>query len=164
MNEKEQKAFDFAFKSEQLYGGCPQGVLRAMKDYGLPITDDVIKSATGLAAGVARCGHSCGALTGGIMAISALIGRDEEHMADAAVNGNCIRVCRKLTERFMEEYGSIDCRDIQYKISGRSYAMYDDADRQRFLDAGGHETLCTFVTAKAAQWVLEILKEEGIIE
>ena len=163
MTDIEKKAFDIAFESERLYGGCPQGVLRAMRDCGLPISEEVIKSATGLAAGVCRCGHSCGALTGGIMAISSMIGRDEEHMGDAAVNGNCIRVCRKLTERFMKEYGSIDCRDIQYKICGRSYAMYDDADRQRFLDAGGHETLCTNVTGKAAQWVLEILKEEEIL-
>jgi len=163
MNDLEKKAFEFAFKSEEMYGGCTQAVLRALRECGLPISNEIIKAATGLAAGVARSGHTCGALTGGIMAISAVTGRDEEHMDDAAVNGNCIRICRKLVTRFLQEYGSIDCCDIQYKICGRAYAMYDDADRQRFLDAGGHVDKCTNVSGNAAKWVLEILKEEGIM-
>ena len=164
MDNLEKRAYELAFQSEKTYGGCPQGVLRALRDCGLPISDDLIKASNGLAAGVARCGHCCGSLSGGIMAISAFTGRDEAHIGEAEVNNNCIRVSRKLTERFLKEYGSIECRDIQYKIMGRSYAMYDDADRQRFLDAGGHDDKCTSVVGHAAQWVIEILKEEGIIE
>ena len=43
---------------------------------GLP-NGNVFKSASALAAGVARGGETCGALTGGVMAIGLLVGREK---------------------------------------------------------------------------------------
>ena len=34
-------------------------------------------------------------------------------------------------------------------------------DRQRFIDAGGHDDKCTSVVGKSAAWVAEILEEAG---
>ena len=156
------KVFDIGFESEAKFGGCAQCVLYSLSEIGVPIDPEVIKAATGLAAGIARSGNACGALTGGIMAISCLAGRGKENMEDTSVSGNCVDICRKLVDRFMKEYGSCNCRDIQYNIMGASFRMYDAEDRARFLEAGGHDDKCTGVVGRSAGWVTEILKEEGL--
>ena len=51
---------------------CAQAVLYAFgPELGLP-GETALKVATGLGAGVARRGQTCGALTGGILALGAL--------------------------------------------------------------------------------------------
>ena len=164
-NPKElaEQAYQLGFQYEGAYGGCAQCVLSALADCGLPIAPAVIQSATGLAAGVARSGNSCGALTGGIMALSCVLGRDRDHMEDTELSAASIALSRKLLDRFMKAYGSGVCRDIQYCLMGASYRMYQDEDRERFLQAGGHDDICTGVVGRCAQWVVEILAEEGLL-
>ncbi|MCL1866695.1 MAG: C-GCAxxG-C-C family protein, partial [Oscillospiraceae bacterium] len=64
------KAAELALKYERTYGGCAQVVLASLKETVGNIGDDVFQSATGLAGGVGRTGHACGALTGGVMALA----------------------------------------------------------------------------------------------
>ncbi|MBE6866792.1 MAG: C_GCAxxG_C_C family protein [Ruminococcaceae bacterium] len=164
MKESVKKAiYDSGFEFEKQYGGCAQCTLCALKPY-LDIDDAVIKSATGLMAGGVRSGNSCGAFSGALMAISAVTGRSPENMDDKQAVANTAVLCRNLYDRFMNEYGSVLCRDIQYKIMGKSYRMYDPEDMQRFLADGGHDDKCTAVVAKAAVWVAEILEEADIRE
>ena len=140
-----EQIYKSGFEFEKQYGGCAQCTLCALQPY-LDIDPAVIKSATGL------------------MAISAVTGRSPENMGDKQAVADTAVLCRKLYDRFMAEYGSVLCRDIQYKIMGKSYRMYDPEDMQRFLDDGGHDDKCTAVVAKAAVWVAEILEEAGIRE
>lgn len=98
------------------------------------------------------------------MAIASVTGRSPENMGDKQAVADTLALGRKLFDKFMEEYGTVICRDIQYKIMGKSYRMYDMEDMQRFLDDGGHDDKCTAVVAKAAVWVAEILEEAGIRE
>ena len=70
-----QQAYEKGAQVEQTYGGCGQCVLYALIDCGFPISKDVFRSASGLAAGVGRQGETCGAVTGAILALSALNGR-----------------------------------------------------------------------------------------
>jgi C_GCAxxG_C_C family probable redox protein len=162
-NEVKEAIYNSGFEFEKQYGGCAQCTLYALKPY-LDIDDAVIKSATGLMAGGVRSGNSCGAFSGGLMAISAVAGRNPDNMGDKQAVADTAVLCRKLYDRFMAEYGSVLCRDIQYKIMGKSYRMYDPEDMQRFLDDGGHEDKCTDVVAKAAVWAAEILEKAGIKE
>ena len=115
-------------------------------------------------AGGVRSGNSCGAFNGGLMAIAAVTGRSPQNMADKQAVADTLALGRKLFDKFMEEYGTVICRDIQYKIMGKSYRMYDVEDMQRFLADGGHDDKCTAVVAKSAVWVAEILEEAGIKE
>ena len=162
-NEVKEAIYNSGFNFEKNYGGCAQCTLCALKPY-LDIDDAVIKSATGLMAGGVRSGNSCGAFNGGLMAIASVTGRSPENMADKQAVADTLALGRKLFDKFMEEYGTVICRDIQYKIMGKSYRMYDPEDMQRFLDDGGHEDKCTDVVAKAAVWTAEILEEAGLKE
>ena len=162
-NEVKEAIYNSGFNFEKNYGGCAQCTLCALQPY-LDIDDTVIKSATGLMAGGVRSDNSCGAFNGGLMAIAAVTGRSPENMDDKQAVADTLALGRKLFDKFMEEYGTVICRDIQYKIMGKSYRMYDVEDMQRFLADGGHDDKCTAVVAKAAVWTAEILEEAGIKE
>ena len=72
-----RKIGDLAHYYELVYHGCSQAVLKALQD-SLRIGDNLTyKAASAFAAGIARMGEICGALIGGIMAISLAYGRDK---------------------------------------------------------------------------------------
>ena len=160
-------AFDLAHFYEMQYGCCSQCVLAAVKQAvgNDKISDAVFKSVTGLGAGLAGAGYACGALTGGIAAISCFVGRELENFPDPdGIRFQTFRLSRKLVERFEKEYGESggDCSAIQTHLMGRSYDILN-GERDEFIRQGGHSTVCPVVCGKAAQWVVEILAEEGLL-
>jgi hypothetical protein len=72
-------------------------------------------------------------------------------------------MCKKLVGKFMDEYGSADCRGVQTKIMGRSYDIGDPAQMEQFIKDGGHDDKCPSVCANSVRWLIEILNEEGLI-
>lgn len=168
--EKEQldttieKAMQLAWSYTQKYGGCPQVVLASIKETVGNISDEVFQSATGLAGGVARTGNACGALIGGVMALSSFWGRPYNDFADPEKRRvRTFSMSKRLVDKFQEAYCSPNCGKIQEKIMGRSYDLGDPKDFEQFLKDGGHDDKCTSVCANSARWVLEILNEEGLI-
>ncbi|MEA4896494.1 MAG: C-GCAxxG-C-C family protein [Oscillospiraceae bacterium] len=167
MTDLEQKmdtAFRVGKETEGTYGGCAQcamaGVMQAMAD-GV-ITDDVFKSATGLAAGIALSGHACGAVTGGVMCLSMYGGREYTDFSNVEKKRKAYALGRQLVQKFNDEYGSIDCSEIQKKIMGRSFNMADPDEFKLFDESGGHVDYCPNVCGNAAKWVIEILAENGL--
>jgi len=69
-----------------------------------------------------------------------------------------------LVEHFEKEYGSTMCAQIQERLMGRSFRLYDEDDHKAFIEAGGHDDKCPVVAGKAARWVAEILLEESLIQ
>ncbi|MDD2573530.1 MAG: C-GCAxxG-C-C family protein [Bacillota bacterium] len=160
LKEVEQLAYQY----ERDYGGCSQCVVGAIKKSLGLISDDVFKAATGLAGGVGLTGNTCGALTGGVMVLGMLLGREYDNFADPErIRFRTFELAKKLIERFEQEYGTASCYGIQRKIMGRSYNLWDQAEYAEFLAAGGHEDKCPAVCGKAAKWVAEILLEEDLI-
>lgn len=162
-NDLREKILKLGHDVEAEFGGCAQCVLYTLSETCMKIDPAVIKSATALMAGGVRSGNSCGAFNGALMAIATVTGREKSKMADPEAVAKTAALGRKLYDRFMKEYGSVNCRDIQYAIMGKTYRMYDPEDFQRFLADGGHDDKCTNVVAKAALWTAEILDEEGLI-
>ena len=66
---------------------------------------------------------------------------------------------QSLCNKFIHQYGSILCPQLQERIYGRAFNHQDPADWQAFLDAGAHTdpTKCMSVVGNAARWTLEIL-------
>ncbi len=162
-----QVAYDLAYFYQQKYGNCAQCTLAAIKNTVGPdvITDEVFRAVTGLAGGFNGAGYTCGALAGGAAAISCFWGRDISEFPDPKQKRfKTFNMCRRLAERFEEEYGPQGglCPVIQTKIMGRSFDI-GKGDRDAYLAAGGHDDKCTAVCGKAAMWVIEILNDEGLI-
>ena len=167
-NEKE-KLLESIYKSgydyENKYGFCPQAVLAALQDYFGEIDDQVIKANHALAGGGALCGDgTCGGLVGGIAAISCFFGRSRDEFGERSSDNwtGSSKISKKLRKKFIDEFGSVICNDVQEHKMGRSFDLWDPEDYKKFEEAGAHEDQCPDVTGKVACWTAEILLEEGI--
>ena len=113
-----------------------------------------------LAGGVARRGETCGALTGAIMAVGLVRGR--KRIEDFDAYQACMELAYEVREKFLERVGHTLCAEIHKILLGRAYRLYDDEDRERFHEDGGHEpTGCPGVCGKAARIAAEIILREG---
>ena len=161
---KTKQAYDLGFKYEKEYYGCSQCVLLAIQDTFNLENETVFKSASGLAAGIGLLGSVCGALTGGVMALSLKYGRDLQAFKAGDPEGKRLKAyekARQLYKRFEDEYRSVICKDIQKKIFGRSFNLNDPQDFKEFEEAGAHVDKCPGVVGRAAQWVAEIILEDN---
>ena len=157
-----EQAFEAGKHVEQTYGGCGQCVLYSLIESGFDISKDVFRSASGLAAGVGRQGETCGAVTGAILAISALNGREFDAIGETAARNKTFALCYRFIDRFKAEYGSIQCAGIQEKLYRRKYDMTNLADFQAFLADGGHDPQgCPTVVGTAAKLAAEVLEEDA---
>lgn len=153
-----EKAYRLAFKYEAERGSCPQCVYSAIMeslDIGSP---DVVQAADGLAGGTALSTEgTCGALVGGIMAISSIVGRTYKDFSAGERKRRVFQYSKKLYDKFLEEYDSPICKGVQKKIFGRSFNMWDAEDYKLFEKMGGHIDKCPDVSGKVARWTAEII-------
>lgn len=159
MDKKEtlEKAYALAYEFEQKYGSCSQCVLAALQETVGGIDDGVFKASHALAGGTAKTGQgTCGALAGGIMAISAEYGRERADL-EAGRSTEASRLAKILYDTFVTEFGSPICTGVQETIFGRSFDLWDPEEHQAFEEAGGHRDKCPDVAGKAAKWTAEIL-------
>lgn len=148
-----------ASEYEQKYGSCPQCVLAAIQDVFGMVDDHVFKAGHALAGGVGLTTNgTCGALSGGVMALCCKYGRTRENFAKGRYLKS-YQLGKRLHDRFVQEYGSCICREVQEKIFGRSFNLWDAKDYQEFERAGGHKDKCPTITGNVAMWVAEILLE-----
>jgi len=112
-----------------------------------------------LAGGVARHGETCGALTGAIMAIGMVAGRKK--IEDVDTYQSCMRLACEVREKFLNRVGRTLCEEIHKILLGRSYHLYDDEEREKFHNDGGHAREgCPGVCGKAARIAAEIILRE----
>ena len=156
-----EEAYRLAFKYEAEIGSCPQCVLSALMetlDVGDPAT---IQAADALAGGTALSTKgTCGALVGGLLAISSIVGRSYDNFTAGEQKRRVFRYAKKLYDRFIDEYGSPICKDVQKKIFGRSFNLLDPKEYAEFEKAGAHVDKCTMVSGNAARWAAEIILDE----
>lgn len=150
-----QQAYDKALQYEIDYGCCPQCVLAAVQETVGLIDDSVIKASHGLSGGGALCGHgACGALTGGLVALSAKRGRDRDKLDKGRFINN-FKKGQELVERFKTEFGGVTCAELQQQFTGRTYDMWQAEQYQAFNAARGDK--CALATATVTRWVVEML-------
>lgn len=123
----------------------------------------VFKAGTGLAGGVARQGETCGALTGAIMAVGSLVGR--ERLQDAEIYQKAMGILVRVYDLFKEKIGHTLCSEIQKIRFGKVYRLYIPEERQAFHDAGGHNRkgcpeVCGIAAGIAAEIIFDITENE----
>lgn len=164
-----EKAYKLAFRYEAEYGGCAQTTLAAIFDVMNVDAEDAFKAATGLAGGIGLSTEgACGAVIGGAMAISYFFGRERSNFADPDRRRfRAYMVVKKYLEEFKKEFGSIRCEDIQRKLMGRTFDLFDKKDWEEFLEAGGHTDKigrhtdkCPSVAGTAAKLAVSLILEE----
>jgi C_GCAxxG_C_C family probable redox protein len=105
MNEKASQRSVELFKSGFF---CAESVLQAISESQGIQSDLIPKIATGFCSGISRTGGICGAVSGAIMGINLVAGRNSPT--------DSIEVSYTLTQelisRFEMQYGSINCRQL----------------------------------------------------
>jgi len=156
---------------EKHSGSCSQSLVAAIHEL-VEMDDVVVRVASSSAGGqLGQVMGTCGALIGGTMVLDYFFGRPASMMShEEGVSGNvelhvdAIQAATPLFYKYIEEYGTILCPQIQMKLFGRHYYFLDEDEMEKFERAGGHEDKCTNVVGKAARWTLEILIDKGAIE
>ena len=150
-----QTAYDKALKYELDYGCCPQCVLAAVQETVGVIEDSVIKASHGLSGGGGLSGvGACGALTGGLIALSAKRGRDRDKL-DKGRYINNFKKGQELVDRFKAEFGGVTCQELQHQFTGKTYDMWKPEEYKAFDAARGQQ--CARATATVTKWVVEMM-------
>lgn len=150
-----EQAYAKALKYELDYGCCPQCVLSAVQETIGVIDDSVIKASHGLSGGGALSGQgACGALTGGLVALSAKRGRDRDKLDKGRFINN-FKKGQELVDRFKAEFGGVTCQELQQQFTGRTYDMWQADEYKAFSDARGEK--CARATATVTKWVVEMM-------
>lgn len=109
-------------------------------------SDLIPKIATGFCSGLARTADLCGAVTGAMLAINMLTGRNDPSQS---VDEN-YRLVQQLINRFEGKFGSINCQVLTGCDLGT------DAGQQRFRDEN-IRLQCQHYVESATRMTLEVL-------
>lgn len=90
------------------------------------------------------------------MGICQVVGR--ESIEDTQQYGKAMVPAADMYLKFREEVGHTICAEIHKILYGRIYKLHDEADREAFHAAGGHEPEgCPGVCSKAAKIAANIV-------
>ena len=154
-NALADRAYEIAASYELDYGCCPQCVLSAVQDTAGVIEDQTIKAAHGLAGGGGLLGQgTCGALTGGLMALSSKKGRARDKFDKGRFINNYDK-CRMLVEKFRKEFGGITCEDLQKQFTGKTFNLWNHEEYAQFDKDRGYK--CAHTTGTVTRWVMEMI-------
>ncbi|MGA8856915.1 MAG: C-GCAxxG-C-C family protein [Candidatus Bathyarchaeia archaeon] len=106
--------------------------------------------ATGFGGGIGRNGDVCGALTGGVMAISLVFGRDKPEESRKP----CYPVVDRFYNDFRSKFGSCKCRELT-NLDMKTPEGAEAYNRQV------HEEVCNPIVAWAARRVHDLIKENS---
>jgi C_GCAxxG_C_C family probable redox protein len=163
-----EKAFRTAYEGEANRTNCAQETFHAITSVLGIKNPQLFKSLSALEAGGAITTEgSCGAFSGGLVAISHFFGRDYDKWQEGKPYIKSSVLGQKLYKKFKEEYDTVICREIHKKKYGRTFNLMDrenlgiDMDELKEFEAmGAHENMCTTVAGLSAMWVIDILWDE----
>jgi C_GCAxxG_C_C family probable redox protein len=155
-----EQAQRLAKEYEKTCTGCAQSVVAGLLEALGQNNDDVFRAASGLADGIGLTGDgSCGALTGACMAIGLLFGRERKDHKDMMKPMKSYLMCKAMHQDFIVQYGSCRCHDIQTKLMGRTFNMFNPADLKAAVEAKMMEH-CSTVAGRAAGKAADLILAE----
>jgi C_GCAxxG_C_C family probable redox protein len=136
-----------------LSGNCAQSSFAALAEHLGPQSDLILKALTPFA-GLGLRGDTCGAVTGSVMAIGMVLGRDR--LDDQAAMQPSVRATRRFCGAFEAEFGGTACRVILEQGLGGRYDFSRPEGVAAYLAAGGHEH-CARLVGRSVLLALEAI-------
>ncbi|NJN28773.1 MAG: C_GCAxxG_C_C family protein [Cyclobacteriaceae bacterium] len=134
---------------------CAQSAFLALSEqFGLG-GEEVLKALTPMP-GIAERGETCGAITGALLALGMVFGRD--HLEDWEAYRQSLVPANSFVARFEAELGSTLCCRIQEKAFGKSFDLMDPEALRQFQLADA-TTKCTRVVQKAVRMAAEAIMD-----
>lgn len=145
----------------QLSHHCAQSSFMAlMEQFGLN-GEQVAKALTPLP-GIAERGETCGAVTGPLMAMGLIYGRDVHHLEDWDRYQGSLVPAGKFCERFEKMFGTTLCSQVQEDRFGRCFRLTDPGELQEFQNAGATEK-CSEVVREAVHMAAIIILDDATL-
>ena len=122
---------------------CSEAVVKTIKDtFELDFSDEVIKMASGFPVGIGGSGCTCGAVSGGVMALGMVFGRSDAK--DPKVM-KTMKLSAELHERFRQKRKFVCCKILT-----------------KGMDFGKKEHLeqCIAITGEVSEIVADIIARE----
>jgi C_GCAxxG_C_C family probable redox protein len=108
-----------------------------------------LKIASAFGAGMARTGLTCGAVTGGLMALGLKYGYTAKEGKDATY-----KVALEFMQRFEKQHGGLACRDLI------GFELTTPENRERAQKSGVFEIVCPALVRDATELVDELLEKK----
>jgi C_GCAxxG_C_C family probable redox protein len=119
-------------------------------------SQELFKAGSALAGGVAGRGDTCGALTGAILAIGTLVGR--ERLEDGEQLARSLEPADRVYMLFKEKIGHTLCYEIHKIRYGKVYRFFIPEEKEAFVNEGGHSRKgCPEVCGIAARIAADII-------
>ena len=135
---------------------CAQTAFMALRDQFNLSDGDILKALTPLP-GLGEKGLTCGAITGSLMAMGLVFGR--ENLDDWDTYRASLVPAGEFVDRFKEEQGSTDCCDIVEAEFGKKYDLLNPEDHTEYVKAGATEK-CGKVVQRAVRIAADIILRE----
>lgn len=107
--------------------------------------------------GIALRGETCGAVTGCLMALGLVYGRDD--LSDWKGYLASLPPCRRFCRRFEEEHGSTACADLLEANFGTRYDLANRMDALKYAARGGKK-VCGKIILDATNIAAEIMEKQ----
>ena len=138
---------------------CAQSSFLALKEiFGLK-GEQVVKALTPMP-GIAERGETCGAVTGPLMALGLIYGRDIHQLDNWDTYQESLIPAGIFCSRFEEEYGTTLCHVVQEGKFGRCFRLTDPGELQEFQNAGATEK-CSEVVRAAVHMAAEVILDDA---
>ena len=132
-------------------GHCAQTSFSVLNDYFELDSASTLKALTPMP-GIALRGDVCGAVTGSLLALGLVFGRDQ--LNDLAGFQRSLPPARSFCRLFESQHGSIQCGDILEDALGRRFDLAKKGEFVEYLNCGGHEK-CSAVVQSAVRLAAE---------
>jgi C_GCAxxG_C_C family probable redox protein len=154
-----RRAHELARELELTYFGCgPMALLGAFRALGIE-DEGALRASMAMVGGLAGSGETCGALIGALMVLGYVRGRRGPVRATPETEGPILELGSEIVEEFRSEFGSLNCRDIQRRLLGRSYNLRDPREVEELHSSGDVER-CADVIGRAAEMAVEAVLRE----
>jgi C_GCAxxG_C_C family probable redox protein len=151
------RAYRLGFELEEKYGACSQMVLATIQDLFQNFDGDIIKASHPLAGGGAGCEDgTCGALSGGLLAIGAEFGRERSKFGQD-IESTYNEAGRLLHDRFVQNFGSCICREVRELIKDLPVTIGGKPHKREVRVSN-----CAGVVGATASWTAYTLREYGL--
>jgi len=132
---------------------CSQSVFSAFAEAEGMDLETALSISTSFGAGMARLGDTCGAITGGMMALGLKFGRTVADDTDAKEKN--YRLVHEFVEEFNKRFEKTDCRDLL------GFDPDSPEASQRFANEQELEKRCAGFVREAAEILEDIIEAES---
>ena len=157
--EKDEILAEKAKEAFTRCGNCAQASFAVLQDAFTLEGNSILKALTPFP-GLALRGETCGAVTGALMAIGLVFGREDLDDRKGAISS--FSAARKFCKTFEEKHGSTSCADIVHGKLGRKFNLSDRAEALEYVSLGGPQA-CSEVVVSAVLIATEILRRKIVL-